>query len=73
MLLFRSEEEVDAWCAAQGRPRGATLDVPTLQRLAARWYGDRLDPGWRPRSSAESQRILESVGLTGDLWRLEGP
>jgi hypothetical protein len=73
MLLFRSEEEIDAWCEAHDRPRGATLDVATLRRLAARWYGDRLEPDWRPRSAAESQRILGSVGLTGDFWRLERP
>jgi hypothetical protein len=73
MRLFRSEEQVDAWCRANGRSRGATLDVPTLRALAARWYGDRLDPGWRPRTAAESQRIFASVGLTGDFWRLEGP
>jgi hypothetical protein len=73
MLLFRSEEAVDEWCRARERPRGATLDLPTLRALAARWYGDRLDPGWRPRSPAESQRILAELGLTGDFWRLEGP
>ena len=73
MRLFRSEEEVGEWCRAHGRPRGATLDVATLRTLAARWYGDRLDPDWRPRSTAESQRIFAELGLTGDFWRLEGP
>jgi hypothetical protein len=46
------------------------MPVEQLARLAGRWYGDRLDPGWRPRGLAESQGILESVGLTGDFWRL---
>lgn len=70
MRLFRSEEAIDAWCAAHDRPRGATLALDTLRELAARWYGDRLDPGWRPRSTAESQRIFSELGLTGDFWRL---
>jgi hypothetical protein len=70
MRLFRSEEEIDEWCRAHERPRGATLDVPTLQALAARWYGDRLDPAWRPRGAEESQRILGAHGLTGQFWRL---
>jgi hypothetical protein len=70
MRLFRSEEEVDAWCEAHSRARGATLDIPTLQALAARWYGDRLDPAWRPRTTAEAQRILAGLGLTGEFWRL---
>jgi hypothetical protein len=70
MRLFRSEEEVDAWCRAHQLPRGATLTVDTLRALAERWYGDRLDPDWRPRSVAESQGILSAVGLTGEFWRL---
>ena len=44
MRLFRSEEELDAWCAEHALPRGATLDLATLRELARRWYGDRLDP-----------------------------
>jgi hypothetical protein len=41
-----------------------------LAELARRWYGDRLDPAWRPRSRDESQAILDAVGLTGEFWRL---
>jgi hypothetical protein len=70
MRLFRSEEEIGAWCRAHGSERGAVVPVATLRALAERWYGDRLDPGWRPRSTAESQRILDEVGLTGGFWRL---
>jgi hypothetical protein len=63
MRLFRSEEDLPS-------PRGGVIDVPTLRRLAADWYGDRLDPDWRPRSVDASQAILERHGLTGDFWRL---
>ncbi len=70
MRLFRSEEEVDAWCAREGRERGAVVRVEQLERLARRWYGDRLDPGWRPRTREASQRILDAVGLTGPFWAL---
>ena len=70
MLLFRSEEEISEWSAATGVPRGAVMPVAALGELARRWYGDRLDPGWRPRTVEESQAILEGVGLTGDFWRL---
>ena len=62
MRLFRSEEEVP--------PGGAAMPIERLGQLARRWYGDRLDPGWRPRSAARSQGILRSVGLTGDFWEL---
>ena len=61
MRLLRSGSEVT---------EGALVDLPTLRTLAQRWYGNRLAPDWRPRSLADSQAILDSVGLTGDFWRL---
>jgi hypothetical protein len=61
MRLLRSGEDVT---------EGETVDLPTLLRLARRWYGDRLDPDWRPRTRDQSQAILDEVGLTGEFWRL---
>jgi hypothetical protein len=61
--------EIFAAFAHTGAPPDVQ-DRATLRALAARWYGDRLDPDWRPRSAAESQRILDEVGLTGEFWRL---
>ena len=49
---------------------GAVVQLPTLLRLARRWYGDRLDPDWRPRTRDQSQAILTDVGLTGPFWEL---
>ena len=60
MRLLRSGED----------PQGETVDLATLAALARDWYGDRLDPGWRPRSAEESQGILSAHGLTGAFWRL---
>ena len=68
MRLFRSEEHLDRWLA--GRPRGATIPVAKLAELAMAWWSDRLAPDWRPRTRAESQAILDGLGLTGELWRL---
>jgi hypothetical protein len=61
MRLLRSGSEVT---------EGELVDLPTLKRLARRWYGNRLDPGWRPRTRDESQAILDEVGLTSAFWRL---
>ena len=61
MRLLRSGSEVT---------EGELVDLPTLKRLARRWYGDRLDPGWRPRTRDESQAILAEVGLTSPFWEL---
>jgi hypothetical protein len=61
MRLLRSEEDVT---------EGATVDLATLLQLARRWYGDRLDPDWRPRTRDQSQAILTEVGLSGPFWQL---
>ena len=68
MNLFRSEEHVSRWLG--DRAPGATLPVATLAALAQNWWGDRLDPGWRPHSRDRNQAILEGLGLTGPFWRL---
>jgi hypothetical protein len=68
MNLFRSEEHIDGWLGA--RQRGATICVDTLCDLAHAWWGDRLDPDWRPHTRQQNQAILDDVGLTDDFWRL---
>jgi len=63
MRLVRSGEEPSA---------GEVVELPRLFALARRWYGDRLDPDWQPRTREASQAILDEVGLVGDFWRLPG-
>lgn len=46
------------------------VPVQQVWRLARLWYGDRLEPDWRPRTGAESQAILDRVALTGPFWQL---
>ena len=60
MRLVRVDEE----------RQGERVTQPTLSALARDWYGDRLDPAWRPRGAEESQRILGAHGLMGPFWRL---
>ena len=68
MNVFRSEAHIDAWLG--GRSPGATIPVVQLCDLAHAWWGDRLDPDWRPHTRQQNQAILDSVGLTSDFWRL---
>jgi hypothetical protein len=68
MLLFRSEGHLDRWL--QGRPKGAVLPALTLVDLAYAWWGDRLDPEWRPHTREQNQAILDRLGLTGAFWEL---
>ena len=61
---------MDDWLERTGHARGAVVPVDQMWALAQRWYAGRLDAGWRGRSAREAQAILESVGLTGEFWRL---
>lgn len=70
MNLFRSEEHASRWLG--GRAPGVAVDVLTLSERARAWYADRVATDWRPRTRAQSQAILDEVGLTGDFWRLPG-
>src|SRR5919202_1593895 len=72
MLLFRSEEEIAQWCEEQRLPRGAVVPLDRLQRLAVAWYGDRLDPDWRPRAVEalwDRAKLAEDSGVAdGGGW-----
>jgi hypothetical protein len=70
MNLFRSEEHVRRWLEETGYERGETIPGAKLSELAHAWWSDRLSPGWRPRSRAESQAILDRLDLTGSFWQL---
>jgi hypothetical protein len=70
MVFLRSEEHLARWLDANGWQPGATLPAAQLNALARRWWRTRLDPDWRPRTAAESQAILDELGLTGEFWQL---
>lgn len=70
MVFLRSEEHLARWLGGNRWSPGATMTAATLNELAQRWWSTRLDLDWRPRPPAESQRILDELGLTGDFWRL---
>jgi len=72
MLLFRSEQHVDRWCAQWNRPRGGTLSQAQGWKLAQLWYGDRLSPQWRPLSAESAESVFREVGLVGEFWKLAG-
>lgn len=69
MLLFRSEEHVDQWCAERTLPRGALLTVAQGWRPAREWYAGRLDPDYRGKTPGEMEAILARIGLTGPFWQ----
>ena len=73
MLLFRSEEDIDAWCASAGEPNGATLPIQQVWTLSKVWYGDRLSPDFRGRSLDDVRTIFAQFGLTGLFWSMDNP
>jgi hypothetical protein len=70
MVFLRDEEHLQRWLSAHGYEPGESLSAPKLNELSRLWWWSRLDPGWRPRTTDESQALLDSVDLTGDFWQL---
>ena len=70
MSLFRSEEHVNRWLEREKRERGAVVPLAKVWELARAWYVDPRERNWTPRSRDESQRVIESVGLSGSFWQL---
>jgi hypothetical protein len=70
MAFLRSEVHVMRWLEGNGWDAGAGMSATKLHELATAWWSTRLDPQWRPRTVAESQAILEGLGLTGPFWQL---
>lgn len=68
MLLFRSEETVESWCAARGIPKNPLVTLDQLWVLATEWYATRLTADSRRPSVAEITGILARIGLTGPFW-----
>jgi hypothetical protein len=73
MLLFRSEDHVDRWCASHHVSRGAVFTPAQMWTLATLWHSRRLDPDWRRFTIDEAHAVFERAGLTGSFWRLDQP
>ena len=70
MLLFRSEEHLERWCAFRELPRGGMMVPEQCWQLARAWYADRLRPDWRRKTLEEAEAAFAAVGLTGPFWSL---
>jgi hypothetical protein len=68
MLLFRSEETVNNWCAVRSIPTRPLVNLDQLWQLAVHWYANRLTPESRRPAPAEMVEIFASIGLTGPFW-----
>lgn len=68
MLFFRDEEQVNAWCEANGVPRRPLVSLDQLWKLSAAWYWTRLTPDARRPGPDEMRRIFAGIGLDGPFW-----
>jgi hypothetical protein len=68
MLLFRSEENVAAWCRARGNPVRPLIRLDQLWHLAVTWYANRLTVDSRRPAPDEMVAIFAEVGLEGPFW-----
>jgi hypothetical protein len=69
MLLFRSEEHVDRWCALRNTPKRPLVSLAQLWELAVAWYASRLTPEAHRPMGAEIGAIFDRLGLTDPFWR----
>lgn len=66
--IFCDERCVAAWLARTGNTKGTILSLPTLWRLASRWYEGRLGYGYRRRQPGVAADYFREVGLIGAFW-----
>ena len=70
MLLFRSEAQVDEWCAARGVPKGDVRPIEQIWTFASEWYAHHADVNWTKWSTREAAELFRRHGLTGPVWTL---
>jgi len=56
---------------SSGTEPGYVMDLATLWRLASRWYGGRLEPGYQRREPVHAHEYFGEVKLSGPFWGLE--
>jgi predicted DNA-binding ArsR family transcriptional regulator len=47
------------------------LSLAQVWALAQAWYGDRMHPDFRGRTSEQALGIFARVGLTSAFWRVD--
>lgn len=73
MLLFRSEETVEAWCTANKIPVRPMVTLDQLWVLAQEWYSNRLTEASRRPGPDEMTQIFTRIGLTDPFWDPNAP
>lgn len=70
MLVFRSEAEVDEWCAVRSLPHGDVQPIEKIWDFASEWYARHADRDWKKWSVAEAAEIFRRNRLTHPVWQI---
>ena len=73
MLLFRSEESVEKWCAERNLPVNPMITLDQLWEMARAWYSNRLTEESRRPGPDEIVQIFGRIGLTDPFWDPKAP
>lgn len=70
MLMFRTESQVDDWCASRGIAKGDVRPIEQIWKFATEWYARHADPKWTKWSAKEAAEMFRRHDLTGPIWTL---
>lgn len=70
MLVFRSREDIDGWCARHAIARGDAQPIQRAYEFAGVWYGRHLDRDWSKWTLDDARQIFERFGFHGPVWDL---
>jgi hypothetical protein len=70
MLIFGSQEQIDAWCEQHHIKKGDVQSISRIWQFAKVWYENHLNPDWTKWTNQEARDIFDRFGLTGPIWEV---
>lgn len=71
MLVFKNEEQIDAWSKRHNIPKGDVQPIANVWEFAKKWYGNHLNPHWEKWTMQEAKDIFAEFNLTNKIWDIE--
>ena len=68
MLLFKTQSEVDLWCAAHRIPKGDVQPLSRIWEFSKAWYGNHLNPSWTKWTTEQAAQLFKQFDLKGQVW-----
>ena len=70
MLMFRTEAEIDSWCARHHIEKGDVQSVERIWEFAKAWYANHLSKTWTKWTYEEAADLFRKNGLVGPTWQV---